>query len=515
MYCPCDNIHLSRFWEFFHKNFSALGLKKLMCSFAPTPGLIDNSSQYLFIYDEVVRQTKIEEKKHEHMSRDERQLMLSTYNPDDFPTFGRGILLKSDAELGLNTGFPAGDFRSKDVQQYFDEADIVATNPPFSLFREFIATLQAHNNDFLILGNPNAVTYKEFFPLLRDDRVHIGHKPWADDMYFSVTEEHAKWLMKNKEEGSGWVLPTKERCEGAKNKKYSQFLPSEYNKVFGRVSAIWYTTLARDAEAYTFGKPAAYSPTVHPYYDNYDAIEVGKLKNLPYDYFESFAVPATYKEKFNANFAIKPAPYCDGPLQTKTSDGIRLVYDTPSGLCLPTTAATLDTDKQLLISLGIPESDITYRSGVMGVPITYLEKHNPDIFDIVAFRKAPDGSVIVTTREEEREFNARCLSNDDVRSGDLRWVVDGLNRWKASVQANNSSTQSEPIGVAYPKTEPSRPDGTSRPILKERELCSNNNQEKEPINICYPDMKAIKGFDRAYLNCKRMYDRIYISRKSL
>lgn len=347
IYMPCDNPKLSQFWHYFHTNFSAFGLRKIICSF----------------YD-------------------------GTDNTYSIEYFGGN---DADLTCGKLTPMGTGDFRNAANAKYFDEADIVVTNPPFSLFREFIATLQAHNNDFLIIGNMNACTYKEFFPLIRDNKASLSYGCTNGHMFFRLGRKGDIEAEKKREaeiiaraSSSAITVPT------AENNPKKTFRQDEFGHPFAAVTAWWYTTLKVNLNPEGFGKPAAYSPTVHPHYDNYDAIEVGKLKNLPYDYFESFAVPTAYKDKFNANFAIKPAPWCDGPLQTKLSDGIRLIYDTSSGLCLPTTSATLDADKQLLISLGIPETDIAYRSGVMGVPITYLEKHNPDIFDFLGCTHSRD-----------------------------------------------------------------------------------------------------------------------------
>lgn len=129
--CNCDDPTWSAFWKYFHLNFAELGLKKLTST---------------------------------HYDREETTYKMEYTGGDD-----------NDIEVGVKTPLEGnGDFRNKECLDLLDECDIVVTNPPFSLFREYVAVLMEHEKKFLIIGNKNAITYKEFFPLLKDDKVWIG-----------------------------------------------------------------------------------------------------------------------------------------------------------------------------------------------------------------------------------------------------------------------------------------------------------------------------------------------------
>ena len=158
VYCNCDNPEWSNFWKYFHLNFEHLGLKKLIST---------------------------------HYDKEKPNYKMEYTGGDD-----------NNVEAGVKTPLEGnGDFRNQECINLLKEADIVVTNPPFSLFREYVSILEEHNKKFLIIGNPNAVTYKEFFPLLKENKVWIGAKPWSSEMYFGVPEEQADYLVKNKKEG--------------------------------------------------------------------------------------------------------------------------------------------------------------------------------------------------------------------------------------------------------------------------------------------------------------------------
>ena len=116
-------------------------------------------------------------------------------------TDGSGMIDGDDIEFsGYLEG--DGDFRSPEVKALRDEADIIITNPPFSLFREFLAWIRKADKRFVILGNMNAITYKEVFPLLKDNEIWLGYKPLNRDMYFDVPDDRKEWLLALKKEGS-------------------------------------------------------------------------------------------------------------------------------------------------------------------------------------------------------------------------------------------------------------------------------------------------------------------------
>lgn len=163
----------------------------------------------------------------------------------------------NDIEVGVKTPLEGnGDFRNKECLDLLDECDIVVTNPPFSLFREYVAMLMEHEKKFLIIGNKNAITYKEFFPLLKDDKVWIG-------------------------------------CTNVK-----EFLqPDGSIKKFGNIG--WFTNqdVAKRHEKLILWKQ--YTPEEYPKYDNYDAINVDKVNDIPEDYDGVMGVPITFMDKYN------------------------------------------------------------------------------------------------------------------------------------------------------------------------------------------------------------------------
>lgn len=261
VFCNCDDTKRSNFWKYFHLNFEYLGLKKLITT---------------------------------HYESGEIQSYKIVYTGGNDEDFEEGII----TPLKQN-----GDFRSPECLALLDEADIVVTNPPFSLFREYIAILTEHNKEFLIVGNINAITYKEVFPLLRDNKMWLGCRSLSKDMYFDVPDERKKWLVENKKEGSAYKI-----VDGV---------------VMGRLaSACWYTNLAHKQRHETFETSYLYSkkdslyPDLYPKYDNYDAIHIDKMNEIPMDYDGIMGVPITFMGKLNpVQFELVGLfnHGCDGP----------------------------------------------------------------------------------------------------------------------------------------------------------------------------------------------------------
>ena len=177
-----------------------------------------------------------------------------------------------------------------------DESDIIITNPPFSLFREFLNWILAANKKFIILGNVNAITYKEIFPLLKRNKIWIGYRSLNKDMFFRVPEDYGEYLLKNKKEGSAYRV-----INGI---------------VMGRLgNACWFTNidlskrheiLQLDTKAHNLKfnkklqkKLKEYGTEDYPKYDNYDAIEVPFVECIPSDYKGVMGVPTTFMGKYN------------------------------------------------------------------------------------------------------------------------------------------------------------------------------------------------------------------------
>lgn len=217
VFCNCDDPEWSSFWKYFTLNFDHLGLKKVVAT---------------------------------HYAKGGTSYKLEYFGADRPPV---------KTHLSCD-----GDFRSAECIELLQQADIVVTNPPFSLFREYVAQLVDHRKDFLIIGSQNALTYKEVFRLIRDNQIWLGN---------------------------------------TKPKEFGQ--PDGSVKVFGNIG--WYTNLAhsRRNEALINFKAYAGNEPAYPQYDNYDAIEVGKVSDIPADYTGYMGVPITFLEKYNpAQFTI-------------------------------------------------------------------------------------------------------------------------------------------------------------------------------------------------------------------
>lgn len=228
IFCNCDDPKWSNFWKYFHINFNAFGLKELVSThYEP------NGTSYVLNY------------------RGENDIDCE---------MGRMYPLKGN-----------GDYASEECLKLLDRADIVVTNPPFSLFRSYVATLLEHKKDFLIIGNYNAVTYKEIFPLIKRNVVRIGYNP--------VKEFR---------------------------------LPDGTSKKFGNIN--WFTTLPVETqhEKFVFTRTIKDNSDLYKKYDNYDAINVDKVSDIPEDYFGVMGVPITYLIKHNPDeFEILGYKQCD------------------------------------------------------------------------------------------------------------------------------------------------------------------------------------------------------------
>jgi hypothetical protein len=172
-----------------------------------------------------------------------------------------------------------GDFRSAECIELLKQADIVCTNPPFSLFREYVIQLIEYEKKFIIIGNKNAITYKEIFRLIKENKLWVGYTPMGVDMLFDIPDDFAKRILIGKKEGSSYRI-----VDGV---------------VKGRSQAVWFTNFdikKRHEEIVLYKN---YSPDEYPKYDNYDAIEVSKVSEIPQDYDGVMGVPITFLDKYN------------------------------------------------------------------------------------------------------------------------------------------------------------------------------------------------------------------------
>ncbi|MCB0541069.1 MAG: modification methylase, partial [Bacteroidetes bacterium] len=177
-------------------------------------------------------------------------------------------------EIGIKKLKGNGDFRSAESIELLKQADIVVTNPPFSLFREYVAQLIEYDKKFLIIGSQNAVTYKEIFSLIRENKVWIGYK--SGDMAFQVPEHYE-----------------------ARETRYWEDEDGQKWRSLGNIC--WFTNLdisKRDEDLILY---KTYNEEEYPKFDNYDAINVGKVAEIPMDYKGAMGVPITFLDKYNPN----------------------------------------------------------------------------------------------------------------------------------------------------------------------------------------------------------------------
>lgn len=278
---PCDDPEWSNFTKYFAANFTRFGLKKLIStSYAKGAA---NKQMTLFEMESPL----FDADKHDTHGK----LFTLTRDKD-----GSGRVDTDDIEFsGYLEG--DGDFRSAEVKALRDEADIIITNPPFSLFREFLAWILEAEKQFVILGNMNAITYKEVFPLLKGNEIWLGYKSLNQDMYFDVPEERRQWLVEHKKEGSAYKI-----IDGV---------------VMGRLaSACWFTNLDHgrrhellllDTMEHNlkFNKKLRkklekeQGAIEYPIYDNYDALYVPFVEAIPSDFDGVMGVPITFLDKYN------------------------------------------------------------------------------------------------------------------------------------------------------------------------------------------------------------------------
>lgn len=199
-----------------------------------------------------------------------------------------------------------GDFRSDEVKVLRDEADIIITNPPFSLFREFLAWIIEANKKFLIIGNKNCITYKEVFPLIKENKMWVGTMPMGIDILFSVPDSIAAEMIRNEKEGSKYRIID--------------------NQVFARASGCWFTNIEHGrrhqpmqlmtmAENIKFSRHKEIRNQEYQKYDNYDAIEVPFSDAIPSDYDGVMGVPISFLDK-----------YCPEQFEILGMDDHRIIY---------------------------------------------------------------------------------------------------------------------------------------------------------------------------------------------
>jgi len=242
IYCNCDDPRVSNFFKYFYLNFDFFGLKKLITT------CYKNQKIDLFSQNECEKAVWIEYE-------------------------GGGNIHNFD-NIKVNELQGDGDFRSNECIEILKTADIVVTNPPFSLFREYVAQLMEYEKKFVIIGHQNAISYKEIFKLIKENKIWLGCSIHSGDREFQVPNRYVLHS------------PSKRTDE-----KGNQFV---------RVSGVrWFSNLDYIERHEDILLWKQYSPEEYPKYDNYDAINVSKTSNIPANYFDVMGVPITFLDKYN------------------------------------------------------------------------------------------------------------------------------------------------------------------------------------------------------------------------
>ena len=265
--CNCDDPFESNFFKYFAMNFNYLGVKKLIATCYQGSPVLGEEFDQLSMFE------------------------LDGETPKRYPykieitevvdSNGDGAVDLTDVEYLLRNKKNAltllagdGDFRSDECVKILKEADIVVTNPPFSLFREFVAQLVEHGKQFLIIGNVNAITYKEIFPLIKDNRLWLGYSIHSGDREFRVPDDYPL-------EAAGQRIDEKGR---------------KYIRVKG---VRWFTNMDYVERHVDLDLWKTYTPKEYPTYVNYNAINVDITADIPDDYYGEMGVPVTFFDKYN------------------------------------------------------------------------------------------------------------------------------------------------------------------------------------------------------------------------
>lgn len=238
VFCNCDDPEWSNFYKYFTLNFEHLKLAKVVTT---------------------------------HYANNEPSYKLEYFGADTPPV---KTALEGD-----------GDFRSEECVAILKEADIVVTNPPFSLFRDYVEQLMEHGKSFIIIGNKNAITYKSIFESIKENKIWAGYRNINSDMWFILPDDCEKW----------------EKVIDGKKVQH--------------IMGCWFTNLPhkkRNEEMVLFKKYVG-NEAAYPKYDNYDAIEVSKVTDIPCDYAGCMGVPITFLDKYNpSQFEIIGCSYSYG-----------------------------------------------------------------------------------------------------------------------------------------------------------------------------------------------------------
>lgn len=266
--CNCDDPYESNFFKYFALRFNQLGLKKLICTCyngSPVQG-----NELMIDWGDFTDEPK--------------KIAYKVEITEVRDMNGDGAVDLSDVQYLLQNDknvlsiLKTGDFRDPECIELLKQADVVVTNPPFSLFREYIAQLMEYNKKLLIIGNMNAIHYKEVFPLIKSNKLWTGFKPFSGGMN---------------------MIQTPTDFDPTKTKSYSI---NERGQIIKNImGVIWFTNLDHNKRHEEMDLVSRYSPDNYPHYDNCDAIDVASVMDIPIDFDGIMGVPDTFLEKYNPN----------------------------------------------------------------------------------------------------------------------------------------------------------------------------------------------------------------------
>lgn len=266
--CNCDDPFESNFFKYFAMNFNSLGLKKLIATCYSTSPIVYTQLS-MFDEGEIVAV--------DYKGKKPYKVIISKVEDEN----GDGRVDLADVEYLLRNKRNVltllegdGDFRSEECIELLKQADVVVTNPPFSLFREYIAQLMEYEKDFIIIGNQNAITYKEIFPLFMNNQIWYGASIHSHGRDFKVPDDYPLEAYEFRTDENG----------------------IKYINVKG---VRWFTNIDYKERHEKLILYKSYSPDDYPRYDNYNAIEVGKTADIPCDYDEVMGVPISFVDKYN------------------------------------------------------------------------------------------------------------------------------------------------------------------------------------------------------------------------
>lgn len=267
IFCNCDDPYESNFFKYFAMNFNFLGLKKLIAtSYSESPV----ATKQLSLFDVKNLVVKSTDAKHPY------KIEITEVKDEN----ADGAVDLTDVEYLLKNGKNTltllngdGDFRSTECIALLKEADIVVTNPPFSLFREYVTQLMEYDKKFIIIGSKNAITYKDIFKFIQESKIWLGNGFPNGNAYFRIPAEYSR-----------------------------EWANGVYNPETGLVkfrNVGWFTNLDFKKRHENITLYKHYTPEEYPHFDNYDAIEVSKTAEIPYDYDKAMGVPITFLDKYN------------------------------------------------------------------------------------------------------------------------------------------------------------------------------------------------------------------------